>query len=70
MLHLLMSQPGKAFTRTEIIEHVYDDDFDGMSNVVDVFLGRLRKKLRRPDQPTLFRTVRGVGYAFDGEDAA
>jgi two-component system OmpR family response regulator len=69
ILHLLMSEPGKVFSRTEIIDRVYDDDFDGMSNVVDVFLSRLRRKLSRGEGGTVLRTVRGMGYALEGEPA-
>ena len=65
ILHLFMSEPGKVFSRTEIIDRVYDDEFEGMSNVVDVFLSRLRRKLsRNGDGPPLLRTVRGMGYAL------
>jgi two-component system, OmpR family, response regulator len=66
VLHLLMTDPGKVFSRTEILDRVYDDDFDGMSNVVDVFLSRLRRKLSRKAGPPLLRTVRGAGYALGG----
>jgi len=65
-LEVFMRDPEKVFTRTELIEHVYDDDFDGMSNVVDVFLARLRRKLARASGPDLLRTVRGVGYVLGG----
>ena len=66
ILHLLLREPGRVFSRTEIIEHVYDDEFEGMSNVIDVFLSRLRKKLESPEEEPLIRTVRGVGYALGG----
>jgi two-component system OmpR family response regulator len=62
VLHLLIREPGRVFTRTEIIESVYDDDYDGMSNTVEVFLSRLRKKLGKET----IRTVRGAGYALGG----
>ena len=68
VLHLLLSSPGRVFTRTEIIDRVYDDEFEGMSNVVDVFLSRLRRKLARDRGPPLLRTVRGAGYALGGEE--
>ena len=70
VLHLLMTDPERVFTRTEIVEHVYNDDFDGMSNTIDVFLSRLRRKLNRPGRASVLRTVRGVGYAFGAEHAA
>jgi two-component system OmpR family response regulator len=61
VLHLLIREPGRVFTRTEIIERIYDDDYDGMSNVIEVFLSRLRRKVG----PGKIRTVRGAGYALD-----
>jgi two-component system OmpR family response regulator len=64
VLHLLLSEPGKVFSRTELIDRLYDDEFDGVSNVIDVFLHRLRRKLARKDAPPLLRTVRGAGYAL------
>lgn len=57
ILELLMRHKGEVVTRTMIIEHVWDYDFDGMSNVVDVFVVTLRKKIG-----SLIRTVHGVGY--------
>jgi two-component system OmpR family response regulator len=68
ILHLLLSEPGKVFSRTEIFERAYDDEFEGMSNVVDVLVGRLRRKLARDEGPPLLRTVRGAGYALGGEE--
>lgn len=65
VLHLLMSRPSRVFTRSEIMEHIYDDDHDAGSNVVDVFLSRLRRKFRARGGRDVLRTVRGVGYAFD-----
>jgi two-component system, OmpR family, response regulator len=67
ILHLLASDPGKVFSRTEIIDRVYDDDFEGVSNVVEVFMSRLRRKLSREGGPSPLRTVRGAGYALGGE---
>jgi two-component system OmpR family response regulator len=62
VLHLLMREPGRVFTRTEIFESIYDDDHEGLSNTVEVFLSRLRRKLG----PEAVRTVRGAGYALGG----
>ena len=64
VLDLLMTDPARVYSRTDIIEHVYDDDFDANSNVIDVFLSRLRRKLNSDGGATLIRTVRGVGYSF------
>lgn len=64
ILHLLMSRPGRVFERIEILEHVYADEHDGGSNVIDVLVGRIRKRLHAPRQAPLIQTVRGVGYTF------
>jgi DNA-binding response OmpR family regulator len=69
VLHLLMSRPSRVFSRAEIMEHIYDDDHDAGSNVVDVFLSRLRRKIHSADSQDVLRTVRGVGYAFDAATA-
>jgi two-component system OmpR family response regulator len=66
LLEFLMRQPGAVVSRRRILEHVWSYDFDGLSNVVDVYVGYLRKKLERPFGRPLIRTVRGVGYALDG----
>lgn len=69
-LRVMMAAPERVHTRTELIEHVYDDEFDATSNVVDVLVGRLRKKLNRGAKRRLLRTVRGVGYVLAGGDDA
>ena len=62
LLELLMRSPGRVFTRTQILEHVWGYDFDPQTNVVDVYVRRLRSKVElNPDEP-LIETVRGVGY--------
>jgi two-component system OmpR family response regulator len=62
LLELLMRSPGRVFTRTQILEHVWGYDFDPQTNVVDVYVRRLRGKVDvTPDAP-LIETVRGVGY--------
>jgi two-component system OmpR family response regulator len=58
LLSYLMHHRGKVVSRTELIEHLYDQDFDRDSNTIEVFVGRLRKKLF----PDLIETVRGMGY--------
>ena len=63
LLEHLLLQPGKVVTRTELLEKVWDLQFDPGSNVVDVHVARLRSKLRRLDGPEL-RTVRGVGFTL------
>lgn len=58
LLSYLMHHRGKVVSRTELIEHLYDQDFDKDSNTIEVFVGRLRKKLNAD----LIETVRGLGY--------
>ncbi len=62
ILELLMRHKGEVVTRTMIIEHVWDYDFDGMSNVVDVFVVTLRKKIDSGFKAKVIKTVHGVGY--------
>jgi DNA-binding response OmpR family regulator len=64
LLELLMRSPGRVFTRTQILEHVWGYDFDPQTNVVDVYLRRLRAKIDEPSEPSHIETVRGVGYRF------
>jgi two-component system, OmpR family, response regulator len=62
LLELLMRSPGRVFSRTQILDHVWGYDFDPQTNVVDVYVRRLRSKVdAKPDAP-LIETVRGVGY--------
>jgi two-component system, OmpR family, response regulator len=65
LLEFLARHAGEVVSRTLLIEHVWDQHFPGDSNVVDVYVGRLRKKLDRPSQESLIRTVRGVGYMLE-----
>lgn len=58
VLAYLMHRPGAVVSRTELTEHIYAQDFDRDSNTIEVFVGRLRKKL----PPELIETVRGMGY--------
>jgi len=64
LLELLMRSPGRVFTRTQILEHVWGYDFDPQTNVVDVYIRRLRAKIDEPSEPLRIETVRGVGYRF------
>lgn len=63
LLEFLMRHPGQVLSRSRILEHVWDYNYEGFSNVVDVYVGYLRKKLERPFGRPLIHTVRGVGYA-------
>jgi DNA-binding response OmpR family regulator len=62
LLELLMRSPGRVFTRTQILEHVWGYDFDPQTNVVDVYVRRLRSKVDLDQEKPLIETVRGVGY--------
>jgi len=62
LLTYLMRSPGRVYTRTQIQEHVWNYDFDPGTNLVDVYVQRVRKKLGGSDRPALIETVRGVGY--------
>ena len=58
VLSVLMQRAGEVVSRSELIEHIYAQDFDRDSNTIEVFIGRLRKKL----PPDTIETVRGLGY--------
>lgn len=64
LLEYFLRNPRRVLTRTSIAEHVWDYNFDWQSNVVDVFVSVLRKKLEEKDEPRLIHTVRGVGYVL------
>ena len=61
LLSYLMHHKGKVVSRTELIEHIYDQDFDRDSNTIEVFITRIRKKLGAE----LINTIRGLGYSLD-----
>ena len=61
-----MHHAGRIVSRTEIVEHLYDQDFDRDSNTIEVFVGRLRKKLG----VDIIQTVRGLGYLLGGDDGS
>ena len=61
VLEYLMLNPSRVISKGELTDHLYEQDFDRDSNVIEVFVGRLRKKL---DPVTPIRTVRGQGYRF------
>ena len=64
LLEYLMSNAGRVLSRTMIIEHVWDQSFDGITNIVDVYVRHLRTKVDDPYDRKLIRTVRGVGYTI------
>jgi len=64
LLEYLMANAGRVLSRSMIIEHVWDQSFDGVFSIVDVYLGRLRSKIDQSADQKLIRTVRGVGYSI------
>jgi DNA-binding response OmpR family regulator len=66
LLEYLAMRAGEAVSRTDIWEHVYEFNSEADSNVVDVYIGYLRKKVERPDRPALIHTIRSVGYSLRG----
>ncbi|MGH7904727.1 MAG: response regulator transcription factor [Candidatus Dormibacteraceae bacterium] len=64
ILEYFMLNAGRLLTRGQIIEHVWDYDFDGSRNLVEVYVGRLRRKLLAAGAGEPFLTVRGAGYRF------
>jgi heavy metal response regulator len=64
LLEYMMSNAGRVLSRTMIIEHVWDQSFDGITNIVDVYVRHLRSKVDDPYEHKLIRTVRGVGYSI------
>jgi len=72
LLEFMMRHPGQVLTRTMLLERVWDFNFDPTTNVVDVHVGRLRRKLdaaraQDTDAPPLIRTLRGAGYMLGGD---
>jgi len=68
VLEYLMRHPEQVLTRTQIGEHVWNFDFFHESNVVDVYIGYLRRKIDRGSERALIHTVRGVGYRISAGD--
>src|SRR6266508_2314959 len=64
LLEYLMRNPGRVVSKTMILSHVWDYNFDPQTNVVDVLVSRLREKIDRPFDKKLLHTVRGVGYVL------
>lgn len=68
LLEYLMRNAGRVLTRSMLLQHVWNYDFDGNDNVLDVYISYLRKKLDRGATPSLIQTVRGIGYRMGGDD--
>jgi two-component system, OmpR family, copper resistance phosphate regulon response regulator CusR len=67
LLEFLFSASPKPVSKTAIVEHVWDQHFDSETNVVNVYIKMLRRKIDRPDRPPLIHTLRGVGFALREE---
>ncbi len=65
VLECLMASPGQALTKVEILERVWGAEFEGDPNIVEVYVGYLRRKIDQPFGRNSLRTVRGVGYRLD-----
>ncbi|MEH2211354.1 response regulator transcription factor [Nostoc sp.] len=70
LLEYLMRSPGRVFTRTQILEHVWGYDFNPNTNVVDVCIQRIRKKIDPLDEAVWIESIRGVGYRFRKPDSS
>jgi two-component system copper resistance phosphate regulon response regulator CusR len=76
LLEYFLRNPRRVLSRTQILAHVWDDNFDPVANAVDVLVGRLRRKVDREGQRPLVHTVRGAGYVLtdrgddEGDDAS
>jgi DNA-binding response OmpR family regulator len=67
LLEYLMVNAGRVISRTMIVENVWDQSFEGLTNIVDVYVAQLRKKIDDKHEKKLLRTVRGVGYSIKEE---
>lgn len=65
LLEYLARNVGRVVRRSNILDHVWDHDYDGVSNVVDVYIGYLRRKIEKPFGSEVIRSIRGVGYTID-----
>ena len=66
LLHFLMRHPGEVLSKTEIVQSVWDMNYDGDENVVEVYIGYLRRKIDQPFGTTTIQTMRGAGYRLVG----
>jgi two-component system copper resistance phosphate regulon response regulator CusR len=70
LLEYLLRNPNRVVSRGQILAHVWDDNFDPIGNVVDVLVGRLRRKIAVAGRPPLIHTVRGRGYVLAEREPA
>jgi len=69
LLEYLFLHPGRVLSRSMIVEKIWDQSFEGLTNIVDVYIGHLRRKVDEGHSQKLIRTVRGLGYMLDTERA-
>ena len=69
LLEYLFLHPGRVLSRSMIVEKIWDQSFEGLTNIVDVYIGHLRRKVDEGHSQKLIRTVRGLGYMLDIERA-
>ncbi len=67
LLEFLARHAGTVLGRAQISAHVWDENYDPLSNIIDVYMARLRRKVDRPGMPPLLHTIRGAGYTLDPE---
>ncbi len=67
LLEFFMSRPGEVLSKIEILEHVWNDSYDMDLNIVEVYVGYLRKKIDAPFSRSSIQTLRLVGYRLDPE---
>ena len=65
LLEYLILHAGRTLSRSMIVEKIWDQSFEGLTNIVDVYIGQLRRKIDEGHEPKLIRTVRGIGYLLD-----
>jgi len=68
ILEYMMRNKGRPLSRTMIVEHVWDMDYDGLTNIVDVYIRHLRSKIDDRFPLKLIQTVRGIGYMIEAPD--
>jgi two-component system copper resistance phosphate regulon response regulator CusR len=66
----MMRNKGRPLSRTMIVEHVWDMDYDGLTNIVDVYIRHLRSKIDDRYPQKLIQTVRGIGYMIEAPEKA
>ena len=70
LLHYMMDRQGDVISRSDLLDAVWDTNYDGLSNVVDVHVANLRRKLELPSRPAPIETIRGVGYRMGDPETA